>query len=623
VVAFSRGLIALGLQPQERVALFSESRPRWVIADLAIQTCGAVSVPLYPSLADDELAYMLTHSDTRLVILSTLDKAQAVHRVSAKLSMSPLMILMSPWEGERLPHTYSFEEVIERGKETPQAMVAERLSQVTPQHVISIIYTSGTTGRPKGVILTQQNFVANIRQCTASELIQYTRKLNPHLQSLVHLPLCHVYGRTSDYHVAGLYLGGELVFAESYHHLERDLRDVRPQVISTIPRFFEKVYERVQYHLTRATPREQAIFQWALKQGKRYVHALSTGKTLLPHELLLYGIANRMVLEQLKYRMGFNRLIFATSGGGKLAPEIAVFIRALGIQMSEGYGLTETSPVVTFNAPELMISKPTGRITKYLYDRLLTIALEIMVLIVSQGKSPFRNSWSILKLLVAYYTLLRHLRIKPGSVGRPVIETDVRLAPDGEILVRGPQVFRGYWRDPEATAEAFTPDGFFKTGDIGRFDKEGFLEITDRKKDLFVTSGGKNIAPNPIESALNSRPYIDQVCLIGDGRKYLTALIVPDFERLAQAAKERGIAYDNMAQLVTHPQIHALIAEQVQAVNAELARHEQIKYFTVLDKPFDTTTGELTHTLKVKRRVVLERYQELIERMYANPASPG
>lgn len=617
VIAVARGLIALGVNPGDRVAIFSESRPRWIISDLAIQTCGAISVPLYPSLADEELSYMITHSESQFVIVSNLDKAHAVLRVTQGQAR-PVIIMMSPHEGEQHLGVYTFGDVMVRGQQIPMEMVEARLANATPDDLISIIYTSGTTGRPKGVMLTQRNFVANIRQCTASELIQYTRQLDPHLQSLVHLPLCHVYGRTCDYHVAGLYLGGELVFAESYYSLERDLREVRPHVIATIPRLFEKIYEIVTRNLPRVTPLQRSVFRWAMKQGQRYVAGFATGKVLWPHELFFYGLANVLVFERLKKRMGFDRLVYAISGGGKLAPEIAVFVRSLGIQLSEGYGLTETSPVINFNAPELIMTKPRRGLAKYVYERCLAMTLEIMVVMASQGKSPFGNSIAALKLIFAYYVLLHKLRIKPGSVGRPVIDTEERLAPDGEILVRGPQVFSGYWRDPEATATAFTPDGFFKTGDIGRFDEEGFLEITDRKKDLFVTSGGKNIAPNPIEMALISRPLIDQACLIGDGKKYITALIVPDFDSLKRVAKERGISYETMTELVSHPDIRALIAQEVEAVNAGLARHEQVKYFSILDKPFDISTGELTHTLKVKRRVVLEKYRDLIENMYSN-----
>lgn len=620
VLDLARGLMALGVERGDRVIIFSESRPRWIIADQAIQACGAIGVPLYPTVSDEELAYMLEDSESKTVILSTQDKAQMTIKVSQGKE-KPIIIQMSPWEGGNKPEgVYTFAEAMALGSQkfTLEA-VEQEIARVSPNDVASIIYTSGTTGKPKGVVLTQANWVANMHQCTASEIMQRTKELDLHLKALVHLPLCHVYGRTSDFHTVGLILGGELVFAESYQSMSRDLREVRPQVINTIPRLFEKIFEIVQSTTSRTKPLYQSIYQWAMSKGKLYVDSLATGTRMAPHQLLMFSLANILVFERLKKQMGLDRLVLATCGGGKLAPEICTFFRALGIQLSEGYGLTETSPVINFNAPELYMQKPQSGIAKVLYDWIMTMTTNLMVVGVSQGKSAYLNPISTLKLGLCYYTLVYNLRVKPGFVGPAMKDTIEKIAEDGEILVKGPQVFKYYWKKPQDTEDSFTPDGFFKTGDIGQFDSEGFLQITDRKKELFVTSGGKNVAPHPIEVALISRPFIDQACLLGDGRKYLTALIIPDFESLKRYAKDKGISYATTTELVAHPDIKALIAKEVDEVNASLARYEQIKYFTLLDKSFEVETGELTPTLKIKRRVVNEKFRDQIEKMYTNP----
>lgn len=618
-IDLAKGLIALGVVRGDRVVIFSESTPRWIIADQAIQACGAIGVPLYPTVSEEELAYMIEDSEARVVIASTQPKALEV--ISALRDREDLIIiLMSPWEGEQKQGVYTFPEVIAMGKQkVSRETIEEGIQRVIPDDIASIIYTSGTTGRPKGVVLTQGNWVSNMHQCASSEMMQRERERDLHLKALVHIPLCHVYGRTSDYHVTGLHLGGELVFAESYQTVARDLLEVRPQVITSIPRLFEKTYEIVQSSLSRAKKPYQVLFHWAVDKGRFFAESLAAGKRMNPLHLLQFSLASMLVFSRLKRKLGMDRVVLALSGGGKLSKEICTFFRSLGIQLNEGYGLTETSPVINFNQPELFLKKPKSGLKRLLYDWIVDTTIDLMIVGPAQGKSPYANPISILKLTFCYYTLIYRLRVKPGTVGRPVIGTEEKIAPDGEILVKGPQVFKGYWKRPEETEDAFTLDGYFKTGDIGMFDEEGFLVITDRKKELFVTSGGKNIAPHPIEVSLIERLYIDQACLVGDGKKYLTALIVPDFESLKRYARDKGIAYSTPSELVAKPEIKALIAKEVGVVNANLPRYEQIKYFTLLDTPFDVSTGELTPSLKVKRRVINERYQELIERMYSNP----
>jgi long-chain acyl-CoA synthetase len=619
VLDLARGLIALGLGKGNTAVIFAESRPRWVIADQAIQACGAVGVPLYPTLSPDELVYMIKDSEAKIIIVSTNEKAGQILEIrehDEKLKDVPI-IVMSPWDKPDVKNVFTFPQIMDEGRNKVELRVVEEIIQnVIPDDLVSIIYTSGTTGKPKGVVLTHNNFVSNIYQSTGSDLMIRQKKKDLHLVALVHLPLCHSYGRTSDYHVAGLYFGGVMAFAESYDTIARDLLEIRPNIITSIPRLFEKTYDIILSTAKRQKPFNRAVFNWALKKGEIYSDAMAKGKRVSLLNLQMFGLANKFVFDKLKKIIGMDRLVIAASGGGKLSKEVCTFFRALNIQLSEGYGLTETSPVINFNEPEIIDSKKHGPLYKKFYDWVMDMTLDIMVVKQAQGISPHANPLTAIKLGFCYFTVLYKLRVKPGTVGRPVALTQEKIAPDGEILVKGPQVFHSYWKLPKETKEAFTEDGWFKTGDIGMFDDEGFLMITDRKKDLFVTSGGKNIAPHPLEIALLTKPYIDQACLVGDGRKYLSALIVPDFTELRRYAKKSGIAYGDNAELVHNPQITALITQQVDIVNATLARYEQIKYFKILENPFTIESGELTPTLKVKRRVVFERYQTLIRDMY-------
>ena len=623
IIDLARGLIALGIKKGYKIVLYSESRPRWIIADQAIQACGAIGVPLYPTVSEEELEYMIEDSDSCMAIVSTPEKARLVLKVSAGKAV-PLVVMMSPWEGEdkKPVGVYTFPEAGALGSlKVNRDAVENGIQSVVPEDVASIIYTSGTTGKQKGVILTQANWVASMHQCSASETMELTVKRDLHLKTLVHLPLCHVYGRMGDYHTSGLKLGGELVFAESYHTMAHDLCEVRPNVLNSIPRLYEKIYEIVQSSLSQAKKPYQAIYNWAMGKGNIYVDCMATGKRMPPHQLMLFWIANMLVFDRLKKEMCMDRLVLACSGGGKLSQEICTFYRALGIQLIEGYGLTETTAICNLNAPEIIMEKkPTG-IKKFFYDRIMSMTLYLLVVRQSRGKSPYSNPLTSMLLLLCYNTLVYKLRVKPGFVGRAVPGTIQKIAADGEILVKGPQVFQGYWKREQDTADAFTPDGFFMTGDIGEVDKDGFLQITDRKKELFVTSGGKNVAPQPIELSLIERPFIDQACLIGDGRKYLTAFIVPDFDSLKRFARDKGITCTSQKELVMHPDIQALITKEIDHVNSTLARYEQIKYFTILDRSFDTSTGELTPTLKIKRRVVADKFQEQIEGMYDKPSS--
>lgn len=617
-IALAKGFMVLGLSKGNRIVIFSESRPRWIIADQAIQACGAIGVPLYPTLTLEELGYMTSDSGSKIVIASTQDKGEMTLKAKAQGVPVEKIIVMCSWEGAKPEGVYTFEEVMALGKQkVSDREVENKINAVVPEDVASIIYTSGTTGKQKGAILTQKNWVSNIHQCSNSTLFRRQRELGLHLTSLVHLPLCHVFGRTTDYHVGALQQGMILVFAESFEKIPKNLLEVRPNVIISIPRLWEKIYDTTKSIVSRQNKTTQSIFNWAMKLGEKYCNAMATATRMGQIDLLQFALANQLVFNKIKKTAGLDRVVLGASGGGKLSKDVCVFIRSLGIQLSEGYGLTETSPVINFNEPEFSGSFDPSK-AGWFGNKMIDLTVDLMVTKQAQGLSPYTNPIRSLGLSLAYNTVAYQMQIKPGTVGKPALWTEEKIAEDGEILVRGPQVFKGYWNLPEETAESFTEDGWFKTGDIGEFDKNGFLLITDRKKELFVTSGGKNIAPHPIELALTGKPYIDQVCLLGDARKYICALIVPDFSELHHFSKHNGIPACSDKDLIANDQIKALIQKQVDEVNETLPRYEQIKYYKVLDKPFSVESGELTPTLKLKRRIVFEKYKDEIESLYKN-----
>ena len=615
-IDLAKGLFVFGLNKGDRAVIFSESRPRWIIADQAIQACGAIGVPLYPTLTLDELSYMTADSGAKIVIASTQERGEMAIKAKAKGVPIEKIIVMCSWDGAKPEGVYTYEDVMALGKQkVSDQEVENRINAIAPEDVASIIYTSGTTGKQKGAILTQKNWVSNLHQASNSTLVRRQKELGLHLTFLVHLPLCHVFGRTSDYHVGALQQGGILVFAESFEKIPQNMLEIRPNVIASIPRLWEKIYDTTKSIVSRQNKTVQSIFAWALKLGEKYADAMATATRMNQIDLLQFALANVLVFNKIKKTAGLDHVVLGISGGGKLSKDVCIFIRALGIQLAEGYGLTETSPVINFNEPEFSSNYDISK-AGWLEKKMLDLTVNLMVTKQAQGLSPYTNPIRSLSLSLAYNTLAYKLQIKPGTVGRPALWTEEKIAEDGEILVKGPQVFKGYWNLPEATKESFTEDGWFKTGDIGEFDKEGFLTITDRKKELFVTSGGKNIAPHPIELAITAKPYIDQACLIGDARKYICALIVPDFPELHRFSKHNGIPACSDKDLIENEEIKALFKKQVDEVNEALPRYEQIKYYKVLDKTFSVESGELTPTLKLKRRIVFEKFKDDIESMY-------
>jgi long-chain acyl-CoA synthetase len=615
-MGFAKGLLVLGLKKGDRIVIFSESRPRWIIADQAIQACGAIGVPLYPTLTVEELGYMTSDSGSKIVIAS--NQARGEMAIKAKAEGVPIdkIITMGSWQGTKPEGVYTFDEIIALGKgKISDEELEKNINAVTPDDVASIIYTSGTTGKQKGAVLTQKNWVSNLHQASNSTLVRCQRELGLHLTFLVHLPMCHVFGRTSDYHVGALQQGGILIFAESFEKIPKNLQEIRPNVVISIPRLWEKIYDTTKSIMSRQNKTTQSIFNWAMKLGEQYSDAMATATRMNQIDLLQFAAANVLVFNKIKKTAGLDRVVLGISGGGKLSKDVCVFIRSLGIQLSEGYGLTETSPVINFNEPEFNTSFDISK-GNWFQKKMLDLTVDLMVTKQAQGLSPYTHPLRSISLSLAYNTLAHKLQIKPGTVGRPALWTEEKIAEDGEILVKGPQVFKGYWNLPDATKEAFTDDGWFKTGDIGEFDRDGFLLITDRKKELFVTSGGKNIAPHPIELAIIGKPFIDQACLIGDARKYICALIVPDYQELRRYCKHNGIPDSANKDLIAHEKIKELFQKQIDEVNETLPRYEQIKYYKIMEAPFSVESGELTPTLKLKRRIVFEKYKNDIESMY-------
>jgi long-chain acyl-CoA synthetase len=551
VEELSLGLRALGVEPGDRVAILAENRPEWAFADLATLTAAAVDVPIYASSTPAQVLYILSDSGAKVVFVSSAAQESKVAEVRTQAPALRHVIRMTE---EPAPGALSLAEVRQKGRPALAAdpgAVRARSGSVGPDELATIIYTSGTTGEPKGVMLSHANIVSNVDAAIAAFPV-----FGPEDVALSFLPLCHIFERMAGYYMM-LSRGVTIAYAESVEAVPANMSEVRPTVMCSVPRLYEKMHARIQEKVAADPPLRQRIFRWALGVGlQAFRHRVR--KTKPPAGLRLKrAVADRLVFAKIKQRVG-GRLKIFVSGGAPLSREIAEFFGAAGLLILEGYGLTETSPVITVNRPR-----------------------------------DFR----------------------PGTVGRPLDGVEVKIAPDGEILTRGPHVMKGYYNKPAATAEAIDKDGWFHTGDVG-FLEDGFLTITDRKKDIIVTSGGKNIAPQPIEGALKQSPLIAEAVMIGNKRNFPSALVVPKFAALEKWAAARGIVFRDREDLVRRPEIVAHYEEAVKAATGGLAKFEQIKKIALLPREFSLEGGELTPTLKVKRRVVEQKYKEMIDRMY-------
>ena len=556
VRALSLGLNALGLQPGDRVAILSENRPEWSMADFAILCAGAWSVPIYPTLPANQIAPLLNDSGAKAIFCSTLEQ---LGKVLAIKGQCPALLHVIAIEGTPPgePGYTSFHAVVDKGRPTLEMspnVFEQRAARVKPDDVATIIYTSGTTGEPKGAMLTHGNFTSNV--VSGCEVIPLTGEGI----ALSFLPLSHVFERMLDY--SYFYRHTTIAYAESIDKLSANFIEVKPACFGAVPRVYEKVYAKIMSNVENGPGWKKKLFAWAVEVGKQRVPYMERGQALPAALARKAKIADALVFQKIRARLG-GRFVFAVSGGAPLSRSLAEFFIGAGVQIYEGYGLTETSPVICVNG--------TGR-------------------------------WRL------------------GTVGRAIRGVEVKIAQDGEILTRGPHIMKGYFNKPEATAEAIDKDGWFQTGDIGQLDADGYLAITDRKKDLIVLAGGKKAAPQPIENELKKSPFISLPIVIGDRQKFLAALIVPNFDKLKEWVAANNVKVD-WQHLDANADLRRLFQHEIDAYNADKAHHEQIRAFAILPSDLTIEDGSITPTLKVKRRILESRYHELIENMYRS--APG
>ncbi|MFZ2322658.1 MAG: long-chain fatty acid--CoA ligase [Ignavibacteriaceae bacterium] len=550
---FAFGLASLGIKKEDKIAIISENRPEWVYSDFAILSLGAIDVPLYPSLTAESIEFILNNSESKGVIVSTKFQLNKVMKIRNKCRYLKFIILLNEKDFDpENKDLLTFSKVQELGKsyrEEHSTFLKDNLTVIKPNDVCTIIYTSGTTGEPKGVVLTHHNILSNVQSALDSFPISNKDVF------LSFLPLCHIFERMAGYYTA---FAAKCVvcYAESIETVAQNLIDVKPTIMTSVPRLFERINSKIIKNIDSQPLKKQKVFYWAMDVGIRFNDAKKQGNVPLSLSLK-HKLADKLVYGKLREKIGGN-LRFFISGGAALPLYLGKFFEAIGIKILEGYGLTESSPVIAAN-----------RFDDY----------------------------------------------KFGSVGKPFPGVEIKIASDGEILVKGPNIMQGYYKNKKET-EATIKDGWLYTGDIGVFDADGFLIITDRKKHLFKTSAGKYIAPNPIESLFLASKYIDQFVLIGDRRMFLTALIVPDFDAVKEYADSHKIPYEKVEDLVRDEQIYKMLDKEMDQFQKKLANYERVRKFVLLDRPFTIESGEITPNLKIKRKYVEERYQDLIEQMY-------
>jgi long-chain acyl-CoA synthetase len=545
------GLRALGIERGARVGILSENRPEWAIGDYACLTTGLVDVPVYPTLPAEQIAYILKDAGVVALLVSTDVQAAKVAEIRPRLPALRHVIGFGDkvWPGVDM----TFAELEARGRSASASVSAEKYRQdaltAKPDDLATLIYTSGTTGEPKGVMLTHDNFHSNVAVC--ADVLPFRNDV-----ALSFLPLSHVFERMGDYLMMAC--GVSIAYAESIDTVPTNMQEVRPTVMMSVPRLYEKMYARVLENALAGGQIKKRIFFWARNVADKWANETLAGRTPGGLLALAYRIAQRLVFSKLKARTG-GRMRYFVSGGAPLAPEINKFFYAAGLTILEGYGLTETSPVIAVNTPT---------------------------------------------------------RFRIGTVGPPIPGVEVTIAPDGEILTRGPHVMKGYYNKPDATREAIDADGWFHTGDIGEL-RDGFLAITDRKKDIIVTAGGKNIAPQPIENMIKTNKYVSQAVVLGDKRRFPVVLVVPNFEQLEKWAKIKNLLWTDRRQLINLPLVQAKMEKEVLRKLSGLASFETPKKVGLLENDFSIESGEMTPSHKVKRRVIEKRYADRVDRLYA------
>jgi long-chain acyl-CoA synthetase len=544
------GLRALGIERGARVGILSENRPEWAIADYACLTTGLVDVAVYPTLPAEQIAYILKDAGVVALFVSTAVQAAKVAEVRQQLPALRQVIGFGDarWPGVDL----TFATLEARGRTAASGSSAARYREealaVKPDDLATLIYTSGTTGEPKGVMLTHDNFYSNVTAC--ADILPFRNDV-----ALSFLPLSHVFERMGAYLMMAC--GVSIAYAESMDTVPANMQEVGPTVMMSVPRLYEKMYARVLENALAGGPVKKRIFFWARSVADRWANETLAGRTPRGVLALAYRVAQKLVFSKLKARTG-GRMRYFVSGGAPLAPEINKFFYAAGLTILEGYGLTETSPVIAVNTPQ---------------------------------------------------------QFRIGTVGKPIPGVEVMIAPDGEILTRGPHVMKGYFNKPDATRETIDADRWLHTGDIGEL-RDGFVAITDRKKDIIVTAGGKNIAPQPIEGMIKTNKYVSQAVVIGDKRRFPVVLVVPNFDQLEKWAKIKNLLWTDRRQLINLPLVQAKMEKEALRTLSGLASFETPKKVGLLETDFSIESGEMTPSGKVKRRVIEKRYADRVDRLY-------
>jgi len=556
VESLSATLIRLGINTGDRVGLLSENRPEWAFADLAVLAAAAVTVPVYVTLPSKQIEYIVNNSGMAAILVSSAAQLEKILQIRDQTpALRHIIIFDAPGQGPLPPDVIPFSQAIRDGSEVLKSepeLVRSRTASIKPEDVFTIVYTSGTTGEPKGVMLTHRNLVSNIEAVNHAGF-QFTAQD----RTLSFLPLSHILERMVGYYCM-LYFGGSIAYAEGLESMPKNLVEVKPTVFISVPRVYEKFYSRIMDNVASEKGIKKDLADWALKTAAEYAETRLSDRAPSVFLNAKYFIADKLVLSKIRKRLG-GQLRLLGSGGAALPKQLGHFFYGIGLTILEGYGLTETSPVICFNRP---------------------------------GGFKF------------------------GTVGQPVPGVEVRIAEDGEILTSGPHVMKGYFNKPKETSEAITPDGWFHTGDIGEIDADGYLKITDRKKDLIITSAGKNIAPQFIENMVKTSKYVTQIVVIGDKRKYPSALVVPNMENLRKFADVNRIPE---SEILTSNAVIEEIYRDIERLSQDLAPFERIKKIALLEKEFTIDSGELTPSLKIRRNIVEKKYKETIDKLYSEP----
>lgn len=545
------GMHQLGIQPGDKVSILSYNRPEWPLTDFATFAIRGVVVPLYHTLTPTQIAYILNDAGVRVVFVENqamLEKILPIWEECPSLEF----VISYDEVSAGAENIYSYKEIVSKGKEFRKenpALFDETIEQIDPQETCSLVYTSGTTGNPKGVMLHHHGFVTDI--------IYSEKRLNlrPDDVFISFLPLSHLYERLAG-HWCAMYRGCTIGYASDINTVIEDIQEIKPTVMTSVPRLYEKISARVLEQVESGPAFKRRLFYWALRTGRQF-HELRYQNKSSAVLTFKYQLADKLVFKKIKQKLG-GRFRYPISGGAPISIDTLKFFEAMGMQIIEGYGMTETHLIITLT--------PFGKIVH-------------------------------------------------GSCGIPIDCLEVKIAEDGEICVKGPTIMKGYYNKPELTREAIDEEGWFHTGDIGHI-KDGYVFITDRKKNILVTAGGKNVAPAPIENALKESKYIEDVCLVGDRRKFISALIIPNFEMVEKFAEERNLKFEDRKALVEHPEVKRLFQEELEKYQDGFARYEKAKKFILLSEPLSMENGELTPSLKIRRSVVEKKFKVEIDSLY-------